>query len=267
MENLPVDVIKQIFNSCETGLIVMDKDFRIVAANSFAATVLGYTDHLTLIGIEAADLIDLPENTDLDVILTPEAFDNSSRKAVSVIRSDGTKTQVEFNMYRLHNDESFVVFYPRDSFILHNDALTNTLTREQFYHQVEMTKSTYTLFFVDLNDFKIINDTYGHRTGDEVLVTVAKRFKNVIREDDMICRYGGDEFIILVRNFDFDANYSIVAKLKKVATDPIRTKKALVQTGVSIGVASSMEALNIDDVIHLADKRMYNDKSTKLKAV
>ncbi len=80
-------------------------------------------------------------------------------------------------------------------------GLANRATFENQYHQwfsnVAPTATAGALYFIDLDDFKEVNDTHGHAIGDELLVLVAKRLKNAVRSTDLIARIGGDEFAVL----------------------------------------------------------------------
>ncbi len=85
--------------------------------------------------------------------------------------------------------------------VLHRDDLTGVLRREAFVRQVEhlvLWRKSFSLVMVDLDNFKSINDTYGHSVGDEVLKCTAAAFRSALRENDLICRMGGDEFALVL---------------------------------------------------------------------
>lgn len=124
------------------------------------------------------------------------------------------------------------------------------------------------LLFIDLNDFKPINDTYGHTYGDEVLQVIADRMKNCIREMDIVSRIGGDEFIVLVTNIEtLDACRILLEKLKDTIAKPININGTPLQVSASIGMAKYPEqGDNLDDLIQVSDISMYADKE-KMKQV
>ncbi|MDF1588412.1 MAG: diguanylate cyclase [Gammaproteobacteria bacterium] len=119
------------------------------------------------------------------------------------------------------------------------------------------------LLFIDLNDFKPINDRYGHTYGDKVLQVIATRMQQCIREMDMLSRIGGDEFIVLVTDIEnSNACQILIDKLKTVIAQPMIIHKIKLQVSASIGVAIyPNQANNFDDLLKIADLVMYKDKS------
>jgi diguanylate cyclase (GGDEF)-like protein len=122
------------------------------------------------------------------------------------------------------------------------------------------------LLFLDLDGFKKVNDTLGHEAGDELLVQVAERGLGIIRESDVFGRIGGDEFCIVVENFESEKDLSQLAKkiIKSLsATYTLRPAKANI--GVSIGISvydgASGEMMTADDLVKMADKAMYKIKT------
>lgn len=123
------------------------------------------------------------------------------------------------------------------------------------------------LVFLDLDNFKPINDLYGHKVGDAVLATVASQIKSFVRESDLIARVGGDEFVIILTHTGDNAQNvisrlceNIIAKLN----DPIEVDGHSCNIGVSIGaVCSHIKTSELDALMHLADETMYKVKAQK----
>ncbi len=123
------------------------------------------------------------------------------------------------------------------------------------------------LLSIDLDKFKIINDEFGHDAGDAVLVEVARRLTNMVRKANVVCRIGGDEFIILLNMID-DDGAEAVHKAQLVAQriinsfmKPIKFKKNHFQVGVSIGLKIiTPELQSIESVLKDADIAMYKAK-------
>ena len=115
---------------------------------------------------------------------------------------------------------------------------------------------------LDLDHFKQVNDTYGHAIGDQVLCEVSQRCGSVVREVDLIARYGGDEFVLLLLETDLEAARRIAERLRATIGDvPIHTEKGEVAITASLGVAQgSLTTPNLDTLIHMADDAMYAAK-------
>lgn len=121
------------------------------------------------------------------------------------------------------------------------------------------------LLFIDLNDFKAINDTYGHEAGDMLLSTVSERLTESVRETDLVARLGGDEFIVWLDLLDEDINVDIaVARIVQNIDKPITLRGDTLRVKLSIGVALyPNHSENFDGLMKLADESMYKAKSMK----
>jgi diguanylate cyclase (GGDEF)-like protein len=94
------------------------------------------------------------------------------------------------------------------------------------------------LMYVDLDDFKVVNDEHGHGVGDDVLVEIAGRLQSVVRGEDTLARIGGDEFVILLDRVDDPGSLpSLAGRVERVITEPIAVGAADVQLGASVGYA------------------------------
>jgi len=121
------------------------------------------------------------------------------------------------------------------------------------------------LIFIDLDNFKQVNDTFGHEAGDEVLKKVSEIFTDIFRKYDIIVRYGGDEFIILIEDIKYDENSikSLLDKMVKRIEENL--KKFNISASYGIAVAPT-ETNSFKDLIYLADERMYKQKIARKKA-
>ena len=118
------------------------------------------------------------------------------------------------------------------------------------------------VFFIDLDRFKHINDSLGHDAGDIVLQEVATRLKNVLREDDTVARFGGDEFIVLLESYSNPDDISHIAQKVITAVDqPIQLNNNQLRVSPSIGIALyPNDAKNSNDLLKFADVAMYHAK-------
>jgi len=120
------------------------------------------------------------------------------------------------------------------------------------------------LLFLDLDGFKAINDNYGHKAGDAILVAVADRISSFVRENDTVARWGGDEFIILMENVDSTALKDLVGRLRERIEAPVTFEGATLSVGVSVGLAINPKAdSSLDQIIKTADQQMYNEKQQR----
>jgi diguanylate cyclase (GGDEF)-like protein len=119
------------------------------------------------------------------------------------------------------------------------------------------------LLFVDLDDFKGVNDELGHTAGDELLRQVADRLTAAVRADDLVCRYGGDEFIVVCRDADERQAVEIAERIRDVVGRPVSGDGWERRVTASIGVTVREGAGPLDgsQLLRLADRAMYRSKS------
>ncbi len=152
------------------------------------------------------------------------------------------------------------------------DSLTDIPNRRAFYHAYDAisesskkTGSSFTLMMIDIDNFKKFNDDFGHQVGDQVLKLVARTLKDGIRGKDFVCRYGGEEFAILLPDTPLNAGVAVGNNLRKtVATKDVVNKstgKILSQITLSAGVAESTKNETMDDLIERADAALYAAKN------
>jgi diguanylate cyclase (GGDEF)-like protein len=150
-----------------------------------------------------------------------------------------------------------------------HDALTGLLNRrggqmkfnEQLIKAQEM-HSVFILVLLDLNDFKPVNDKYGHEAGDIVLKEISSRLRSTLRFDDTVVRWGGDEFVIAMVLNDLARLHLIIEEIQASFAPPIHISSEIaVQVGASIGVSTSeTEGYNITSLLESADDIMYEVK-------
>lgn len=143
------------------------------------------------------------------------------------------------------------------------DHLTGVYNRRKIEELNNL--KNYGVFYIDLNDFKIINDTYGHEVGDEILIIFSNRIKKIIRSVDYIIRIGGDEFIIIVMNCcDEKSAENFYNRVKYSLLECANIGDLQIKIKASIGYALyDDENTSIDACIKTADKNMYIDKENK----
>jgi diguanylate cyclase (GGDEF)-like protein/PAS domain S-box-containing protein len=150
------------------------------------------------------------------------------------------------------------------------DSLTSIANRTLFYkltkqlfNQVNSNYNSLGVMFIDIDQFKNINDLYGHKAGDHVLIHVANILKASTRKEDIVCRFGGDEFVVLlpyIKNID---NCKVIAsKITNAKNKMVYYKEKKIHISLSIGIVfCSHWQDNIDELIVKADKAMYCAKN------
>ncbi len=151
-----------------------------------------------------------------------------------------------------------------------HDPLTHALNRragenilQQHLDTAENKNESYAILLIDLDKFKPVNDNYGHEAGDSVLIQVTKRLQQNLRQNDLVIRWGGDEFVVALRNFRDSTDVATVAeKLVGALNIPIELEDGrLCQIGASIGIALyPLHGEQLNDLTACADIAMYDIK-------
>jgi diguanylate cyclase (GGDEF)-like protein/PAS domain S-box-containing protein len=159
----------------------------------------------------------------------------------------------------------------RLQFLAMHDALTGLPNRalltdrlEHSLARLHRTTATVALMFCDLDDFKLVNDTFGHATGDDVLVAFAERMSKVTRAGDTVARFGGDEFLVLCEDVS-DAGHAraIATRIDDELAAPLAVGGELIVLRASIGVAvASSRDDTADALLREADAAMYRAKKS-----
>ena len=153
--------------------------------------------------------------------------------------------------------------------LANTDGLTGLYNARNFALTLEKLSGTpFALFYLDLDGFKTVNDSYGHAVGDRLLQTVAKRLSACVRSEDRVFRVGGDEFCLLVKgDMTTEDCTNIVARVKRAVAQPSFVGALELDVTTSCGFAvSPADSLFPDDVRVIADRRMYEDKEATHRA-
>ena len=159
--------------------------------------------------------------------------------------------------------------HARAEFLATHDPLTDLPNRHLLDDRVRQALShwqrsgkMFALFLIDLDRFKEVNDTYGHKGGDHLLKTVAHRIANTLRSTDTVARYGGDEFIVLVTDISGEQDAVAVGeKLLAVVSEPIVFEGQTLLATCSLGVAlCPRDGTDFESLCHQADHAMYKVK-------
>lgn len=152
------------------------------------------------------------------------------------------------------------------------DALTNLHNRRGFDLAIEETMVTslseelnFCLLILDIDHFKIINDTHGHLVGDKVLIGLSKLLTKHMRGNDYLARFGGEEFSVILRETPITGAFSVAENLRKsiekLRLKHVKTGEQIGQVTISIGVANYRKGESVVDLIHRCDRALYRAKS------
>ncbi|RLJ68139.1 PAS domain S-box-containing protein/diguanylate cyclase (GGDEF)-like protein [Sulfurisoma sediminicola] len=197
-------------------------------------------------------------------------------------RMDGTLFDAEVNLTPVRlGDEAHLITTIRDiserkqteariEFLAHHDALTGlpnrVLLRDRFEHArayCERNGSSLAMLFIDLDNFKAVNDSLGHALGDELLKAVVQRLDQCVRDTDTVSRQGGDEFIVLLHDLpDPGTAERVAGEVLLRLIEPFRIDDHVLNSGGSIGIALyPADGRDFDSLLQKADTAMYNAKA------
>ena len=272
-------------------VVAVDEQDRLIEFNPAAERAFDYLAS-DILGREVADLIVPPENRAFYRSLAQRLRDNPDsslldrRIETTAIRSDGSEFPVELTVARVEGAGGLgPSFYGiiRDigerrrgeeqlAYLAYHDALTGLPNRILVEQEIDLALArarraggAAALMFVDLDDFKEVNDRLGHAAGDRLLASVSARLRSVLRDSDVLARQGGDEFLVLLGDLSDEptaAAESVGGKLLNALLEPFVVAGTEVRTGASIGVSLYPDdAADTEALLRHADVAMYRAKA------
>lgn len=274
----------KVFDSTQEGIVITDTDYNIVAVNRAFTQITGYSE--TEVKQHNLRLLQ-PDQEDDSIDQELWASLGSSghwQGEIQNRRSNGELFAALESVSTVKDDEgrltNYVVVFAdistikaaqtRLNFLAHHDPLTSLPNRLLFNikleHALQRAKRhhhKFALLFLDLDRFKSINDTLGHKHGDTLLQIIAKTLTGTVRAEDTVARLGGDEFVILLDEVTHAEDAAGLAeKIIASVAQPITIEKREIVTSTSIGISVyPNDADNIDDLIKAADIAMYHAKA------
>jgi diguanylate cyclase (GGDEF)-like protein/PAS domain S-box-containing protein len=263
-------------------ILIVDDDGKVRYATPSATSIFGD------IAVEGAYLWDLVADGRRDelvgILSRASATGGFSSRYVDrrIVRRDGMAVQVQVRASDLRVDPTVGgrVLTMRDvteqrqleeqlKYQAFHDALTGLPNRLLFQDQIaqqvaaaRLDGTTAGVLFVDLDDFKVVNDTMGHGVGDELLVATAVRLFGLIRECDTAARLGGDEFALLIADAPDSAAVEVTAgRVVSAFAEPLVLASGAVLTTVTVGVATTEDGTDTDELLRHADLALYAAKA------
>jgi diguanylate cyclase (GGDEF)-like protein len=208
--------------------------------------------------------------SNLDIEYRVKDSDNSERwlrtKGDALLNLDGEPIKILFVTEDVSQRKDMDA---RVRFLAHHDLLTGLPNRTLFQDRLQQSlasakrmKSRVALLFIDLDHFKEVNDSYGHRAGDILLQTVAARLRGCVRETDTVCRHSGDEYLIVLSALRDPSEAALVAtKVLGTFEQPFVLEGKEVSMSASVGISVYPDdGLSTEDLIRNADAAMYHSK-------
>ena len=261
---------RALVETAQEGIMATAPDGKTIFANETAARALGRTVE-SLYGEDPAELFGVPLS---------EGQDDTSRHEVAHLRPDGQERILEISYRPLNSRNSrlgslVTVSDVTDARRLErdlrrralHDPLTSLPNRYLFLDRLETAAARQRrvdgggppVLFLDLDDFKQVNDGFGHHAGDELLREVAVRLQGAVRGTDTVGRLGGDEFAVICEDTDEEAALLVARRILDAFEEPIRVRDHSHPAGVSIGIALA-PPYDIDELVRRADEAMYDAK-------
>jgi len=258
------------WNQGSTGMLgytkeeVLGKHISFIYADMEKENFLQYIQELKDVDILKQELsVSQKEGNTIDVERSLSLLRDIKGNIIEVILSAHDITEKKFAHENLKKQKEALDYQA------HHDALTLLPNRILFHDRLQATinkvkreKSKLALFFLDLDKFKEINDSYGHSVGDEVLKRVAKRLSVVVRKEDTFARISGDEFTMIIGNLESSQDASIFAnKILKALIEPFEIDKINLNISMSIGISIYPDdGLTSGELLKSADVAMYRAK-------
>ncbi len=274
-----------LFNAMLDSVIVIDKFGKIKDFNRAAETLFGY-DRQEMIGLNVSNLMNDDDAKQHDAYLsnylkTGHAKIIGGGREVVAKKKSGQMFYAFLSISQCEtNGEVSFIGTMRDiseqvkkrqslEYLALHDSLTKLPSRRLLEQKIEDAISesiredkSFCILYLDLNKFKPINDCYGHDTGDEVLKIVSKRMRNILRDDDVCARVGGDEFVIVCKPNAMPIDIDTVAsKISRAVMAPIKINDNLFEVGISVGSSCfPHDGDSMNRLLRVADDRMYTQK-------
>ncbi len=275
-------IVSATLNVLVDAVIRIDEKGQILAINPQTEKMFGYSE-AEMLGQNVNFLMPAPYKDNHDKYIHNHLFSGIKKiigtgRDVEAQRKDGTVFPIRLSVSKIEieggiqfigliEDISEKVEYEKKlrEFALY-DSLTkcanrNLLNQRMEYHIAtsKRNKTQFTVGFIDLNKFKPLNDVYGHKCGDYVLVEIGKRLKEYVRDTDLVARVGGDEFVILFAEPVKEPRAGLM--LKQCIEASIKYEKTELHVGASIGFSTYPEdGITMDSLLECADKNMYLNK-------
>jgi diguanylate cyclase (GGDEF)-like protein/PAS domain S-box-containing protein len=274
--------IQRLLHDAFDVIAVLDPELSVRYVTPAVARLLGVGPR-TVAGHSWVDLVHPDDRMLVRRTIRSSNPGRNGRAEIRLMAEDGSERYVEMTVSRIHDDDGggFTISchditrrFELEQQLKHqafHDALTGlanrALLQDRLRQAVERCRrddKEFAVLFMDLDDFKNVNDSLGHAIGDALLRTVARRIRATVRGQDTAARLGGDEFAVLIEGVDDHALVEGIAdRLVEALAEPVRIAGAELLVAGSVGVAyGSGRTKDVEDVMRNADLALYEAKGT-----
>jgi len=254
------------------GMAILNKEEKYIYLNKAHAKIYGYDSPMEMVGKSWTILYDCDELQRFKNDIMPKLMKNGYWQGEAIgMKRDGSKFFQDISLTALVEGGLICIVRninkrkKREDEIIYlgyHDKLTELFNRRFVEEEIKRldTKRQLPISIVmgDLNNLKLINDTFGHTEGDKILKETAELLKRMCRSDDILARWGGDEFVILLPKTSVASSEEVVARIKNECKKLINKKLPL---SLAIGIATKTEeSQNIDKIIAEVESNMYKNK-------
>jgi len=279
-QNMKLAQAASVFENTEEAIIIADEDGKVTSVNAAFTNIYGYVlddvkgNNLSILhsGIQDLSFYQDMWNQIIENGLWRGKIINKTKKGeiipiwatIKKITNQFGKvvnyTAIQTDLRELESSQA------KADYLAYHDPLTGLYNRVNFEEYLshalfvaKRNENMLAILFIDLDRFKVINDTLGHDIGDEVLITVAGRLKDALRESDFISRWGGDEFVVILENLTTASEAAVVAtNIIDTLKEPMDIKSHHLITTASIGISLYPEnGEDANTLIKHADSAMY----------
>lgn len=281
-----ISIMELMCNSIDESIVLLNKNGEIKWCNTLFDTLVCHR-HIEILGKTIYEILDIKKVRSENISDASSLSLNISANKwmieefsyfrnekelflqVSVTKCDDEKEELYAVIIRDVTEQKKL--HQQLEHLAHYDLLTNLPNRLQLqtFFKREIAKAKrhnrqIAVFFIDLNKFKEVNDQYGHSAGDILLKSVSERLAASVREEDFVARFSGDEFVVVISEFDDKGvSQNIAEKIKSALGEPYNILGNSMNNTASIGVSFyPADGENASELLEVADQRMYKAKQS-----
>lgn len=261
-------IFKEILQNYPDGIFLLDENKRIILTNKYGEKFFQKSEN-KIIGSEFDYPIPISESMEIEINIS-----NNEKRIAEIMAKKIRFNKNNFFIVSLRDITEKKKLQEQLKFYATKDSLTGFYNRryglELIGQSIKVAKrkgEKITLCFIDIDNLKYANDTYGHPKGDELILTVTNGIKNIVRDSDIVVRLGGDEFLIAFLNADTSIAKSVMSRIEYKIYQIAKEKKFPFKVSISKGYSEfdPESEINLDKLISIADIEMYEEKSKKKK--